>query len=486
MDELSVLDATFLDAEDEDAHLSMAIASVAVIDGPAPAHAEFQAAIAGRLPLIPRYRQVVRRVPFDLGPPVWVDVEGVDLDFHVRRTALPAGATEEDLCRVVARIMSHRLDRSRPLWEYWVIEGLPEGRWALLSKVHHCMVDGVSGNELYRLLFDATPEPRDAVADAQRPCPAPTTFRLTADALVRLARMPADQVRLVGRALRAPGVLARRAGETALGLGTLAAGMWPGTPTSLGGPVGTSRRWAVSRVPLADVVAVAKAHGVTVNDVVLAAVTGAFRRLMLARGEAPVPGSIRTLVPVNVRAGSEAGILDNRISVLLPSLPVEFVDPLNRLHSVHQRVMRLKRGKESEAHASMTALARYEPFAPIAMGVRMVLRLRQRSVVTVVTNVPGPRQRLYALGRPVREILPYVPIGNGLRTGVSVFTFGGQAVFGITTDFDSVPEIGLFTAALADEVRALVDTVPKPPRKRATAQERPGPGVSVSRRRASA
>jgi len=469
---LSPLDTSFLDAEDEDRHASLAIASIAVLDGPPPSQADFAAAIRGRLPLVPRYRQKVRRVPFNLGPPVWVDDADFDLDFHLRRTALAEPGGDVALTRLVARIMSQRLDRERPLWETWLIEGLPEGRWALLSKVHHCLVDGVTGNQLYRLICDTGPKPRRPLPDHWQPRDTGETIDLTLDALGRLARTPFDQVRALARAARSPGGLGSSLRETARGLTALAEGFAPATPSSLFGPIGKARRYAVARVPLERLSAVASAHDVTINDVYLSAVAGAFRRLIQARGEDPGPDTIRTLVPVNVRRRNEEGVLDNRVSSLLLLLPVELDDPVQRLAVVHQRIGDLRAQHEVEAGVALVSLADQEPYSAVSLVIRTGLRLPPRAIVTVTTNVPGPAEQLYILGRPIREILPYVPIAERMRIGVSVFTYAGQAAFGVTADFASVPEADDFAATLVDEV-AQLDTAarpqPAPPAKRRAA-----------------
>ncbi|GAA0504684.1 diacylglycerol O-acyltransferase [Paractinoplanes deccanensis] len=454
-DYLSPLDASFLDAEDQDPHASLAIASVAVLDGPAPGQAEFTEAIRGRLALVPRYRQKVRRVPFNLGRPVWADDPDFDLDFHLRRTALPAPGDDDALERLIGRVMSQRLDRERPLWEDWLIEGLPEGRWALLSKVHHCMLDGVGGNELYRLICDTRPEPRRPVPDTWQPAPATATVDLTLDALGQWARIPFDQARWLTGAIRDPGGTARRLGDVARGAAALAGAFLPVPATALAGPLGRARRYAVARMPLADISAAAKAHDVTVNDVYLAAVAGAFRRLMLSRGEQPVAGGIRTLVPVNVRAAEAQHVMENRIASLLLDLPVEIEDGTARLRAVHERIAELRARHEVEAGVALVALAEQEPFAAVSFFIRSALGMPQRGLATVTTNVPGPRAQLYILGRPIREILPYVPIAERLRIGVAVMTYGGRAAFGITTDFASVPEAGEFAAAVVDEVEQL-------------------------------
>jgi len=475
MDHLSPLDASFLDIEDEDPHVSLAIASLAVADGPPPGHTEFVEAIRGRLPLVPRYRQKVRRVPFDLAGPVWVDEPDVDLDYHIRRTAVPAPGDELAVCRLFADIMSHRLDRDRPLWEYWVVEGLPGGRWAVLSKVHHCMVDGVSGNELYRLLLDDSPTPREPVPDTWHPAATPDAAALIGDALGLLVTTAGNQLRLVTTALREPDRAARYVAETARGFAALGVSLTPVRPTSLQGPIGRARRYSVARVRLADLIRIAKGFEVTVNDVVLAAVTGAFRAVLRERDEPPAPDAVRTLVPVNVRARHENTIMDNRVSLMLPMLPVDIADRVERLRTVHERISQLKQSREIEAGTSLTAWAPYEPFGVMEIGVRAALRMPQRAITTVVTNVPGPPAPLYILGRPIREILPWVPIANRMRIGVSVFTFDGQATFGVTTDFASVPEADLFAAVIPDEIAALAAALPaaeKPAAEKRAAEKR--------------
>ena len=213
------------------------------------------------------------------------------------------------------------------------------------------------------------------------------------------------------------------------------------------------------RIPLADVVGVARTMDVTVNDAVLAAVSGAFRALLLRRGEEPGAGAIRTLVPVSVRAKDQEGTIDNRISMMLPMLPIEVADPLDRLAEVHRRLNELKASKEADAGQALTALARHEPFAPISLGIRLAARLPHRNIVTVTTNVPGPRRRLYALGRQIVEILPYVPIAVRLRTGVSVLTYQGQMAFGVTCDYDNGPDADELAAEIAGQCTELVHAV---------------------------
>ncbi|GAA2673035.1 wax ester/triacylglycerol synthase family O-acyltransferase [Actinoplanes palleronii] len=471
MEYLSPLDASFLDLEDEDPHASLAIASVAVIDGPAPDQAAFAEALRGRLALVPRYRQKVRRVPFNLGRPVWDDDPGFDLDFHLRRTALPAPGDDDALQHLIGRIMSQRLDRERPMWEDWVIEGLPEGRWALLSKVHHSMLDGVTGNELYRLICDPGPEPRPAEPDGWQPEPTGGTA-LTLDALGRLAALPFDQARALLRAAADPAGTVRRLTDLVRGATALTEALLPAPPTSLSGPLGRARRYALARVPMAEIAAAARAHRVTINDVYLAAVAGAFRHLLLSRAEQPVPGAIRTLVPVNVRTTDARHVFDNRLSSMLLDLPVEIGDATGRLRAVHDRIAGLRERHEVEAGAELLTLADQEPYAMVSFLIRAAFRMPQRGLATVTTNVPGPPVPLYLLGRPIREILPYVPIAEHMRVGVAALTYRDQAAIGVTSDFATVPEAGDFAATVATEIRELA-TARGPAARRSLRAARP-------------
>ena len=481
MEYLSPLDSGFLDAEDEDRHASLAIASVAIVEGPAPSQEEFLDLVRTRLPMIPRYRHRVRTVPLDLDRPMWVDDPQFDLSFHVRRTALPAPGDDAALCRLVGRIMSQRLDRDRPLWECWVIEGLANQRWAILIKVHHCMVDGVSGSHLLGLIFDVTPHPApapEAPADDWHALPGPSTLELTLRAVGRLMTSPAEQVRLAARAMRAPGLLVREVRDTARGLVALTRALLPVARSSLTGPIGQQRRFAFARASLPDVVFVSKAFNATVNDVVLATISGALRSLLLHRGEAPTGDSARALVPVSVRAKGQEGALDNQISLMLPLLPVDIADPVERVRAVHENLGVLKTSKEVQAGAALTALARHEPFAPISWAVRFAARLPQRTIVAVTTNVPGPTRPLYVLGREIVELLPYVPIALRIRTGVAALSYRDQLSFGVTLDYDSAPEVELIGRAITDGLADLVKAA-----RRANRSAAPAKGATPRSRR---
>jgi WS/DGAT/MGAT family acyltransferase len=465
MDRLNPLDATFVDAEDGDPNVSMAIASIAVFEGPVPSHEEFVAYLAGRLRRVPRYRHKLRTVPFRLGRPVWVEDPDFDIRYHVRRTALPAPGGDRQLADLMARVMSQRLDRDHPLWEYWVVEGLPEGRWALISKVHHCMVDGVSGTDLYGVIFDFSPEPLPpgplppgplpSVIDDRTASAEPSSVELVARAALDAVVFPVQEALALRGAQADPAGAVRRAAEAARAMAKLTPALWPATGSSLSGHIGRQRRYTWARGSLDDVKTIKQALGGTVNDVVLAAISGGFRALLLARGEEPGPHMVRSLVPVSLRAPGEESVYDNQVSALLADLPVHIADPAERLAAVRSELLALKASKEAMMGEALTTLGRFTPFPFASWWVRHAFGLPQREIVTVTTNVPGPRQPLYGMGRRLLDIIPYVPIATTLRTGISIFTYCGNVTFGITGDFAANPDLDVLAHGIEDSISEL-------------------------------
>jgi WS/DGAT/MGAT family acyltransferase len=452
MQRLGPLDAIFVEAENEDRHISMAIASIAVIEGPMPSYDEFVAAIESRLPLVPRYRQRMREVPFRLGPPVWVDSPGFDIRRHIKQTALPVPGGDAELFGAMAQIMGSRLDRDHPLWEYWMVGGLADGRWALVSKVHHCMVDGVSGTDLYRVMFDT-----GEVIGAGDPAPSTATSRtdLIADAARAAFELPRDDAAVLAGIARHPVRTWRRVADLVGGGRKLLGALPVASKSSLTGPIGGARRYTVARTRLGDVRTVRRALGGTFNDVILAAVTSGFRDLLLARGETPDRRMVPSLVPVSLRAPGEEGIYENRVSGMVVHLPVDLERPDQQLQAIRDELLELKSSKESTVGAAWTSLAGFVPY-PLASLSRFAFRLPQREIVTVTTDVPGPRDTLYCLGRPVLEILPYVPIATTVRIGVAIFSYAGDVALGVTGDYDSAPDIDIlakgFERAMSDLV----------------------------------
>lgn len=433
MEQLTTLDAGFLIAEDSDRHVSLAIGAVAVVDGSPPDYDQFKAVLAERVRAVPRLTQLLRRHRFDVGAPEWVRDPDFDLDHHVRRVALPRPGSDAELFQEVATVLERRLDRDRPLWECWLIEGLKHNRWAILVKIHHCVADGVSATHILTGLCDDAD--RDALVGYSRPKPTspPPTGGLPMPGL--------NPLRWVDTLWRASTALTDATARTLAGTAEIAAGLLRPTATSsLIGPVTTMRRYYAVRVPMSVVDNVCHKFGVTVNDVALSAITQGFREVMLRRGEQPQPGSLRSLVPVSVRSGDAIDKPDNRISVMLPYLPVEHDDPLQRLRTVHRRLTRAKQGGQRQAGNAMVSAANHIPYMMSAWAIRLLTRLPQRGIVTLTTNVPGPRHPLRMMGHPVKRLLPIPPIAFQLRTGVAALSYADDLVFGITADYDAAPD----------------------------------------------
>ncbi len=376
---------------------------------------------------------------------------------------MPAPGDEAQLVSLMARVMGQRLDRDYPLWEYWLVEGLRDGRWALISKIHHSMVDGVSGTDLYRVIFDSTPEPSPPAFDTWQGSDPPSPLALAAQAALDLAVLPARSALALRGALADPAGAVRQAASTAQAVAKLASSARPAAPSSLSGPIGRQRRYACARASLSDIKAIKAALGGTVNDVVLAAIAGAYRDLLLSRGEEPAAHMVPSLVPVSMRAAGEENNYENRISVLVADLPVEIADPAERLARVSAEMAELKAARETLAAETLVTLGRYTPYPLASLIVRLGYRLPQREVVTVTTNVPGPRQPLYGLGRRLVELIPYVPIATSLRTGVSIFSYCDRMTFGVTADYASVPDIDVLAEGIEKgvaELLALASTQP--------------------------
>jgi diacylglycerol O-acyltransferase len=409
-----------------------------------------------RLPLVPRYRQKLRMVPFRLGPPVWVDDPDFDLRYHVRQTALPAPGDDEQLGKLMARVMGQRLDRDFPLWEYWFVSGLADGRWALISKIHHCMVDGVSGTDLYRVIFDASPDAPTPVAGSREVAEAPSSLSLAAQAVLDMVMMPVREATAIGGALTDPGRVVQQVADTARALTKMAPSVLPATSSSLSGPIGQQRRYTWARASLADIKTIKGEFGGTVNDVVLAAISGGFRALLLSRGEDPQPFMIPSMVPVSVRAPGEESIYENRVSIILAYLPAHVPDAVDRLTAIRAEMSALKASKEAKLGETLVALGRFTPYLLLSAGAQLAYSLRQREIVTVTTNVPGPRQPLYGMGRRLVEIIPYVPIATTLRTGISIFTYCDDVTFGITGDYGTNPDLDVLARGIEDSLADLL------------------------------
>ena len=446
MHRMSPIDASFLHIEDHVTH--MHIGSAAIFEGPSPRHDEILAAIRSKLPLVPRYRQKVRFVPLSAGRPVWVDDKHFLLDYHVRHTAMPQPGHDEQLRNLVGRVMSQQLDRSKPLWEIWIAEGLSDGRWVMVSKTHHCMVDGVASSDVLSVIMDDTREGSPAAADPWRPEPEPKPAQLVAQALAERMASPYEGMRTVGAALRGPRKLLRTVAQSAYDVSQTSSILWPAAKLSINGPVGPHRRWDWARARLADVKVIRDALGGTVNDVVLTVTTAGFRDVLQQRGEDVAGLTVRSLVPVSIRKRSERGSYTNRVSAMFAELPVGIEDPRERLDAVRRQMDDLKESRQAVGAEVLTSLTGFAPAMLLALGARATTRMPQRNLNTVTTNVPGPQHPLYLAGRRLLEVFPYVPLGNNMRVGVAIYSYDGGLSFGITGDYDTAADIGVLARGI--------------------------------------
>jgi WS/DGAT/MGAT family acyltransferase len=440
LDRLTAVDAAFLAQEGPSSH--MHIGGLVICDGPAPGYEEMLDHIRTRLHLVPRYRQRLAQPPLETGRPLWVDDPTFNLEYHVRQTALPAPGSEDQLMRLVARIMSQQLDRSKPLWEMWVVEGLEEGGFALISKTHHAMVDGISGVDLATVMFDLSPVPPEIPHSDEpwQPHPEPTGAELVAGGAAGLARVAAGAVAAGVSVIRRPGATWRALAEAAEGLGEVAwAGLNPAPATPLNVEIGPHRRYRVVRNRLEDFKEVKNAFGGTVNDVVLTVVTGALRDWLHSRGVRTEGLELRALVPVSTRTKEESGALGNRITVMRGPLPVYIGDPIARLRAVKAAMDGLKESKQAVGAEVLTGVQSFAPPTILAQASR--LNFSTRLFNLIVTNVPGPQFPLYVRGREMADVFPIAFLPKGHALAVAIMSYHGQMNFGLLADYDAVPDL---------------------------------------------
>jgi diacylglycerol O-acyltransferase len=453
-DRLTGLDSSFLHLERDSAH--MHVAGCAVFEGPAPAYEELVAEIESRLHLVPRYRQRLAFVPLNQGRPVWVDDPHFKARYHVRHTALPRPGGDDELKRLAGRAFSQALDRTRPLWEIWLVEGVAEGRFALLSKTHHALVDGVSGVDIATVLFDTSPAPMPVAPPDHEwvPRPLPSGAQLLADALLERAVAPREIVRGVRAALRGPRAVAGKLAESLAGVGALAwAGLQAAPPSPFNVRIGPHRRFTWVHGDLARFKAVKNALGGTVNDVVLTVVTAALGRYMRLRGHATEDVMLKAMVPVSVRADIERGALGNRVAAMWAPLPVGITDPVELLHTITNSTQELKRSGQAVGAEVLTHLSGFAPPTIMAQAAR--LQARQRLFNLVVTNVPGPQIPLYMLGRELQTIYPMVPLAENTALGIAIMSYHGQLNFGLVSDYDALADV----ETLAEELHSSIEEI---------------------------
>ena len=474
-DRLTGLDTAFLHLE-EHSTAHMHVASVMVFAGEAPPYQALVEHILGRLHLVPRYRQRLAFVPLGQGRPVWTDDPRFNPYYHIRHTALPKPADERALQRLAGRIFSQRLDRSKPLWEMWLVQALAGDRFALIAKTHHALVDGISGVDITTVLFDTAP---DAMPASRPPTswsagPPPGSAKLIADALLERATVPGEIARGARATLRAP---RRAVGRLARSVRNVGASALPGiehpaprTPFNV--EIGPHRRYTWVDADLALFKAIKDALGGTLNDVVLSSVSLALGAHLREQGYDTNGLELKAMVPVSVRADTERGALGNKVAAMWAPLPVGVQDAAECYAQVRSATQQLKSSGQAIGAEVLTNLAGFAPPTILSQAAR--LQARQRYFNLVITNVPGPQFPLYLLGRELIALYPVVPLARRQALGIAVMSYNGRLGFGLLADYDGLPELEMIAEDLRQAIVALAKAANlTPPRKRAPAKRAP-------------
>jgi diacylglycerol O-acyltransferase / wax synthase len=465
LDRLTPIDASFLHQEGDHSH--MHIGGLTIVEGPPPSMTELLEQIRRRLHLVPRYRHKLASTALDSGRPVWVDDPSFNLEYHIRHTALPTPGRWDQLCSLTARIFSQQLDRSKPLWEMWLIEGLEDDRFALITKTHHSLIDGIAGVDLATVLFDLSPDPPPLRNSGRpwQPHSEPGTAELVAAGLRGAVRAGMELAEGAIDALAHPDHAVARAREAAEGIGEIVwAGLNPAPETPLNVPIGPHRRFFGVGSRLDDFKTVKNAFGGTVNDVVLAVVTGALRTFLISRGRRTEGVEMRALVPVSVRVEGEQGDGGNRIVVMRGPLPVYIADPVQRLRFVSHAMDGLKESKQALGAEVIAGAQNFAPPTILAQASRLNFSTRLYNLL--VTNVPGPQFPLYVLGREMLEAYPIAFLPENHALAIAIMSYNGQMNFGLLGDFDGLPDLDKISDSIAEELATLVslarESVPTP------------------------
>lgn len=455
---MSTLDAGFYFVEHE--NVPMHIGSLVVLEGPAPAYEELIDLYAAKLPMVPRYRQVVRTVPMQVFRPFWADDEHFEIRYHVRYASVPAPGGQAEVRALAARLLAQRLNRARPLWEAWLLDGIAGDRWGLLSKVHHCVVDGIAGTDLLTKVCDLSPEFERPVPQPWTARPAPSAASLVSSGILDTAtwrwRQLAGVPGFVRHRLASPAEALRFGWGLTAGARRLASR----APWSLNGPIGPDRNWAWTTVDFGDVKRIRREHGGTVNDVLLAAITRGFRDLLAERGELTRGLVVRSLVPVSVRGQDEHAEFTNRVSAVLANLPVGEPGPMRRLTLLREQMSDIKRTHQAVGPEFLTEMLGFVAPTVLALGSRAAFGMGQPLVQTVTTNVPGPSFPLYILGHKMVESYPYVPIGDNVHISIAIFSYLGCFYFGITSQKGEASDVEALTRGITTGVAELIDLGP--------------------------
>jgi diacylglycerol O-acyltransferase / wax synthase len=435
----------------------MHIGGLTIVEGPPPSMDAFLEQIRRRLHLVPRYRQKLAYTALDAGRPVWIDDPSFNLDYHVRHTALPAPGHFDQLQDLTARIYSQQLDRSKPLWEMWLIEGLEDDRFALITKTHHSIIDGIAGVDLATVLFDLSPEPAPITSSGRpwKPHSEPSTAHLLASGLVGAARTAVALAEGAVEAVARPDRAFSAAREAAEGIGELVwAALNPAPETPLNVPIGPHRRFIAVTGELADFKTIKNVFGGTVNDVVLALVAGALRTFLIGRGRRTEGLEMRALVPVSVRTEAEHHHGGNRIVVMRGPLPIYISDPIDRLRFVSQAMAGLKESKQAVGAEVIAGAQNFAPPTILAQASR--LNFSTRLFNLIVTNVPGPQFPLYVLGREMLQAIPVAFLPEHHALAIGIMSYNGQLNFGLLGDFDALPDIDVIAEGISEELDTLL------------------------------
>jgi diacylglycerol O-acyltransferase / wax synthase len=439
LDRLTAVDASFLSNESSSSH--MHVGAILIFEGPPPLYVDLVEHIRGRLSQVPRFRQRIVVPPLEAGRPLWADDVNFNLTYHIRHTGLPEPGGEDELRQLAARVFSQQLDRSKPLWELWLVQGLERDRFAILTKTHHAMVDGVSGVDIGTVLFDLEPVPQPPErVDDWKPRPEPSTSTLVTRAATDIAATPVKLAERAIEAVRNPEETARRIADGVEGLGEFIGALAdPAPDVPLNQEIGPHRRFVWARSELATFKRIKDSLGGTVNDVVLAVVTGALREWLHGRGVRTEGLELRALVPVSIRTEDERGNLGNKIAVMRGPLPVYVDDPVRRLRIVTEQMEGLKRSKQA---LGAEVISRFNDFAPptlLAQASRVNFSTRLFNLI--VTNVPGPQLPLYVLGREMEEIFPVAFLPQNHVLAVAIMSYNGRIGFGLLADYDAVEDV---------------------------------------------
>ncbi|UCE85832.1 MAG: wax ester/triacylglycerol synthase family O-acyltransferase [Deltaproteobacteria bacterium] len=460
---LSQLDRSFLIYEDTGPSGHMHLGATLVYEAEpfkdADGHIDVERVrryVESRLHRMPRYRQRLARIPIE-GHPIWVDDEHFNVSYHVRHTRLPEPGDERQLKRAVGRIQSQRLDRGKPLWELWLVEGVAGDRLAIVSKTHHCMVDGLSGVDLISVLMSPEPVDRFDPAPPWLPQPGPTDPELVAAEALRRAKTPLRAVSGLWRLARGEGNARRELLERVRATGRFVTpGLLPASSTPLNQPIGSYRRFDWLSTDLDRVRAVKNRLGGSVNDVVLATVTGALRRFLSESRDVDVDAlDFRVLAPVSLRAEDQRGLPGNRVSAWVVRLPLAERDPRKRFLAVHATTEEMKRTRQALGGELLARLTEYTGSGLFSVGARLAKWARPFNLV--VTNVPGPQVPLYLLGARLLSAFPMVPLFANLATGIALFSYDRRLHWGVVADWDVVPDLHDFTLAIEVSFRELCE-----------------------------